>query len=872
MEYNNSKYMIQAGNNMSLYTNMKKQERDYNKNLDDLLNDEDEDIEYFTDDTQPSYLNDIAGSGLDVNTIDIPYQEYTNSTINKSEAKEVMGCSLTDVTPPQTVLVMNESEVNEYLRPSLRLTKQGNKSKQGNISDHAEKYTHLEKFKEHNLSMDFRAVSGKSNIKTEVDPDSFKLTNPAINSDIPSINKTQEVFAEAIVIKKSYDESPKKKKYNDPDNGKQLIKRNKSYEESPKKEKSNEPNKGQQEVKRDPSYKESPKKEKSNEPNNAKQRIKRQPSYEEAPSKENSNKVNKKKQRIKRDPSYEESPKKEKSNEVNKAKQRIKIEKSNGQNKEREIIKKEEIRKDFNRVSGTNDPGKKDDELKEDNEKDIFEEEVMVDGIYHQLYEKQRIVNMVNLRQKLAKENAMEGPYLRPLIYNKKFSNLYSKGLIHDEDGYVNQVDMAVLLNALNERDKIKLEQVHLNAGCKLLNPSAAWANDLIGKSVNTYRYSRIPPLSSDILAANMGELYALSLSRDIPFSQYGSNKLIREYCGYLNELGHYPKGQINPNNIFRIPIESNIRGLYISQFLYREVKFAGFIHKQKYITNADNSNYMKTWDSALKAQNGKITKSIIAPRTQPRYLITGRDLACYAHSCEVYDCFFNTNRILQALKVPLNPALNKSKVEQPYVNLGLPDIEAMLSIIGRNALLAAWYVKWNTMFLRPEALGIEIERITRDSTNRYDISNKLLQNPIMEQLKAKNGNHILSQVYPEGSSLSPSYPSGYVSVVGACVTVLKFFYDCKHEIEIHEPDAEGKELVKTGKKSTVGAELDKLASNLAYSRSWAGCNYWMDLIHAMKKSEQCALSCLSDFIYRYPEHISISIQRFNGKLITIQN
>ena len=43
----------------------------------------------------------------------------------------------------------------------------------------------------------------------------------------------------------------------------------------------------------------------------------------------------------------------------------------------------------------------------------------------------------------------------------------------------------------------------------------------------------------------------------------------------------------------------------------------------------------------------------------------------------------------------------------------------------------------------------------------------------------SRYGTYLLCQAFPEGSPTHPAYPTGHGTVAGACITVLKFFFDC---------------------------------------------------------------------------------------------
>lgn len=487
-------------------------------------------------------------------------------------------------------------------------------------------------------------------------------------------------------------------------------------------------------------------------------------------------------------------------------------------------------------------------------------------------YEQERIAKTVALRTRLANSHASDLAQSRPLVIQDKYINIFSKGLMHDNDGFVVTSDMKKFLTALQSHDTTKLSQLTLGGPLKLVNPSAAWSNDLVGACNNTYRFSSLPSLSSNEIAAEMAELYCMALARDVPFREYNLSPVIEDCCEYLNELQVYPQvqGKVTPYNIFRGVMDADVQGPYISQFLYRDVKMGGFMTKQRYATKMEGTDYMKLWDVALLAQSGNIIEPQVPPRTVSRYLMTGRDLATYVHADEPYQAFYNTCVILMDLKAPMNIPANP--VESYFVNLGRADIQAILGTVGRNALLAAWYIKWNTLFIRPETLGIEVERVYRTNENPYKISPELLRNPVIEATRSHNGSALLTQAYPEGAPLHPSTPSGHAAIAGACATVLKFFFSARYEFEVYEPNYNGSELINTGQRTTVGDELNKLASNMSIGRNWAGIHYHMDAIRGLKLGEKVAISCLQELIQRYPQKLSISITKFSGENIMIRN
>jgi hypothetical protein len=102
---------------------------------------------------------------------------------------------------------------------------------------------------------------------------------------------------------------------------------------------------------------------------------------------------------------------------------------------------------------------------------------------------------------------------------------------------------------------------------------------------------------------------------------------------------------------------------------------------------------------------------------------------------------------------------------------------------------------------------------------------------------------------YPEGAPAHPSYPAGHAAIAGACSTVLKAFFreDALFPAPTR-PSEDGLVLVPAPEVGlTVGGEIDKLASNIAFGRNFAGVHYRSDAIEGMKLGESVALAYLRE-------------------------
>ena len=156
----------------------------------------------------------------------------------------------------------------------------------------------------------------------------------------------------------------------------------------------------------------------------------------------------------------------------------------------------------------------------------------------------------------------------------------------------------------------------------------------------------------------------------------------------------------------------------------------------------------------------------------------------------------------------------------------------------------------------------------------------------------------------------------------GACVTILKAFFDAGTELIekldpddkegrpiCYEPDHNGSRIVslleenpygdetKAGYAKTLGArsvaqsaardiprwtkpgdfqpltvegELNKLASNISIGRDWAGVHYYTDYIESLRMGEAIAIGLLEEQKLTYRENFSMTLPLFDGGSVRI--
>src|SRR5206468_3952161 len=131
----------------------------------------------------------------------------------------------------------------------------------------------------------------------------------------------------------------------------------------------------------------------------------------------------------------------------------------------------------------------------------------------------------------------------------------------------------------------------------------------------------------------------------------------------------------------------------------------------------------------------------------------------------------------------------------------------------------------------------------------QYPLSGEVLNSAALPLLYSQDGTYLLPQAFPEGSPLHPSFGSGHGTVAGACVTILKAWFDETQVIPNPvQPSPDGLSLLPyDGPPLTVGGELNKIGSNVAIGRNIAGIHWRSDAIEAMKLGEAVAISILRD-------------------------
>jgi len=472
-------------------------------------------------------------------------------------------------------------------------------------------------------------------------------------------------------------------------------------------------------------------------------------------------------------------------------------------------------------------------------------------------------------------------------LYPNRIAN-YSKGLPHDSNGEVLPAAYDQFLQAVRTGSPSDFELIPMGGTRKLTSPQSGLAFDLQGGDAHSFVVPIAPAFASREIAAEIAENYWMALLRDVPFENYQTNPIANAAAADLTIFGDDFKGpknangQVTPNLLFRGLTAGDKAGPLMSQFWYRPCFFGANEINQRIQTVrgiADGGqDYMTDFNTWLAIQNG-ITPTggdIFDPI--PRYMRNGRDLGQWVHIDVLFQGYFQAFLCIAGMGVAFdsgNP-YNNSANQTGFATFGGPHIATLLCEVSTRALKAVWYQKWQVhRRLRPEVFAARVHRKLYAGAD-YPVHSEIL-NSISNSSRLgaylNSGNALLPMAFPEGSPTHPAYGAGHATVAGACVTILKaWFNESAAVLNPVVPDVTGATLVPYGgsENLTVGGELNKIASNVANGRNIAGVHWRSDATASLKLGEAIAISILKEQKSCYNEQFNgFSLTKFDGTTVT---
>ena len=455
----------------------------------------------------------------------------------------------------------------------------------------------------------------------------------------------------------------------------------------------------------------------------------------------------------------------------------------------------------------------------------------------------------------------------------------FTKGLPHSDLGEVDLNAYNAYLQALDSGKGADFEAIPLGGAAKLSNPQAAYCYALEGADAAAVPAPPAPAFSSAWAAGEMVEDYWQALTRDVSFSQYGTDPTIAQAVADLNKLSDYRgptmNGQVTPDVIFRGPTPGDRMGPYLSQFLLKPVPMGAATLPQLYRTAVAGDDYWTNYADWLRGQRGGASGANNFDSTR-RYLRNNRDLALYllvdwSGQANVMAALL-LNSFGTAALAPSNPYLH-SATQVGNLTFGPAQQIDLVNRVPNPANRACFFQKWLVQRrVRPEAFGGRIHNHVTGAA-KYPIHSDVLNSAALKAVFSANGSYLLPQAYPVGSPLHPSYPAAHAVTAGAGITVLKALFNESFVIPNPvTPSDDGLSLVPyAGPALTVGGELNKLASNIALGRDAAGVHYRSDGVEGIKLGEAIAISILRDTATLYNEVFQgFSFTKYDGTPVTI--
>jgi membrane-associated phospholipid phosphatase len=460
------------------------------------------------------------------------------------------------------------------------------------------------------------------------------------------------------------------------------------------------------------------------------------------------------------------------------------------------------------------------------------------------------------------------------------FVGNYSKGLPHNEFGEVDPVAYRLLLRAVTTGLAADFEAIPLGGTRPLTNPQSGLGFDTEGPDPQALALPPAPRIDGPQNSSEAAELYWMALARDVPFTDFGTSSLIAEAAedlsGFSDFRGPKQGGRVTPGTLFRGTTRGDLRGPYVSQFMLRDIPYGTLLIRQQ-IDTVDHTDWLTSFDDWMAVQNGTANPVENRDLVHRTFLHTPRDLAHYVHFDALYEAYLNAGLILLGLNAPVdqgNP-YNFSRNQVGFGTFGAPHLLSLVTEVATRALKAVWYQKWFVhRRLRPEEFG-GLVHLQLTGARDFPIDREILDSVVLKRTFERFGSYLLPQAFPEGSPTHPAYGSGHATVAGACVTILKAWFD--ESFVLADPvmaDRDGTALVPYTAPDagtlTVGGELNKLAANIANARNIAGVHWRTDFSEAVLLGEQVALGVLRELVQSTHEQASFTINLFDGTTVTI--
>ncbi|MBU8537590.1 vanadium-dependent haloperoxidase [Falsiroseomonas tokyonensis] len=462
------------------------------------------------------------------------------------------------------------------------------------------------------------------------------------------------------------------------------------------------------------------------------------------------------------------------------------------------------------------------------------------------------------------------------------------------------------------------------------VSPQSGRAREALGLDPFEVNLWPAPKVLSDSTAAEMTELFWMAQWRDVPLDSLHSPDpatmvsvqdaiaelapIFRRATAADGEAGirlglDLPCAadgslDLTPMTLFRSGFMDEERGPLVSQFFLHDVPFGTQTISQAQFPYAARRDYLQNTQDWLMAQNiGRDTHSrpypganddradptAFEPGNRQRHIGSMRDLARFVHKDALHQAYFNAALLLLDWGAPVddgNPYKTRLKRQAGFATLGGPNLLTMVSEVASRALKVVWRQKWMVhRRLRPEAYGglMTMQHVQDKDFGLPDwVFTTRAAGAIRELNRAANAgtphaaedNFLLPMAFTSGSPAHPAYGAGHATVAGACVTVLKAWFEEKTpikamvEVSRHPRTRAAQHLLDATVTSgplpryqradaaemTVGGELNKIASNVAMGRTMGGVHWRSDNTRSLRLGEAIATVIMAREVKEFAE------------------
>lgn len=513
-----------------------------------------------------------------------------------------------------------------------------------------------------------------------------------------------------------------------------------------------------------------------------------------------------------------------------------------------------------------------------------------------------------------------KGTYYDLTIYNDGSDDYYpyvfGKTLDHNATtGFVKKVDVDKIITAVKMNTQENLEAIPRHSLATRKLEGVPTVNSTINEGKQNFEINfdaSDVTIDSERHMFEMMEVYAMQILRDTPFINWDSDATVGNLVSYLNAYSSSaisaPKigGVITRKSLLRGFAPDETVGPYVSQFLVHPYSWGNLPVIQKYYqeNNANSQLSMTNW---LAVQQGVTNENIADVTSTLKYIYNPRILGSIVHRDALYQFYYGAALLGNISNIEVAGYDNSSINSSIWTDGDKPSILQCLAEVTEGALRVAWCQKFGqALKIRPEVLAQRITLAYNNGGLRSAVpklntiyTNAQIGQDILDLVNTQNqsnggealggNNYYLNVIYNEGSPTHPSLPAGHACVAGACATVLKSM------VKTHEsgskiawvdngrtalqPSADGDSTTAysdgDASSMTIVGELNKLASNIALGRDFAGVHYRADGTKGMLSGEEYAISFLQHKIKEYGAHDNgmfdgFDLEKFDGTYIKI--